>query len=331
VRGAAVYVPTAGGAFALERAGDVDGDGVTDLVFQGVAGTSGQGYIRIAFIDSAGPGVAAQAFIPDGDGAWRLFDLADLDGDGGADLVLTGTDGSAAEGVLRFVLMNGRAAGPSAFYELRGDQLVAVADFDGDGREDLAVVTSFGPAALHPILAHPGLVFSWAGWGYPLTGLEIVGVGRNALTRVGYGPSLIAMRRTLPCAGCFEVFLYGWDMRPESRHWSLLYQSLIHGEAPVELLGLADVDGNTVADALLRFADESWVERSGEIVPIRSWPPFTLVSAGDIDGDGRWDLIYEGETGGPADGWLRIDRSDANGSPAERSWLPTGGGVWQLF
>jgi len=334
VPGAAAFLPTAGGAFALAAAGDVDGDGVSDLVFQGVAGTPAQGTLRIDFIDPLGPSVASRTFLADGNGAWRLFDLADLDGDGRMDLVFVGADGTPAERVLRLVVMNGNAAGAFGFFELRQEELLAVGDANGDGRGDLVLAdNSFGNFLDAPHFAEPGgTMFApvVGSIGLAHANLDVAGIGRTALIQNPMGPLLVGLTRPISDTQ-LELLLFGWDMSGPHPQWAQVHQRVLTGTPPFEMLGFANVNGDTISDAMVRYVGGSWVERPGAVTPIQSGPPFVLTSAGDVDDDGRWDLIYEGEGGGAAEGVLRIDRSGPTGFPAERGWIPTGGGVWKLF
>jgi hypothetical protein len=339
VPGAAAFLPTAGGAFALAGAGDVDGDGVTDLVFQGVVGTPAQGTLRIDFIDPVGPSVASRTFVADGNGAWRLFDLADLDGDGRMDLVFVGTHGTAAEGWVRLLVMNGAVPAASGHFSVAGlgTTLVGVADANGDGRDDLITETPTlsgdgfyvsahltYPSGTSAINFGGALVVSSPEW-------SLAGIGRASLNRDGVGPIVVAVTRTISDTE-FELQLFGRNLVwSQFTNWPLLHQRVLTGTPPFEMLGFANVNGDSISDAMVRHVGGSLVERPGAVTPIQSGPPFALTSAGDVDDDGRWDLIYEGEGGGAAEGVLRIDRSGPTGFPAERGWIPTGGGAWQLF
>lgn len=125
-------------------AGDVNGDGVPDL-----AASSGEG----------GEGVAV--LLGDGSGGFRpatgspypathgfsAIEVADLDGDGRADLAVTGWDAGEVA-ILYGRDLDGDDGRPPAVRRVEvgeGPWSVSAADFDADGRDDLAVaVTSEG-------------------------------------------------------------------------------------------------------------------------------------------------------------------------------------------
>jgi hypothetical protein len=347
--GATAFVPTAGGAYELVGAGDVDGDGVTDLVLQGVIGSPAQGIVCVDFIDPVSLTVASQAFLGDGDGAWRLFDLADLDGDGRMDFVFVGAAGTPAENVIRLLVTDAGVPTANGYVEMRTvGELGGFTDLDGDGRDDLVTQSPSpkGGTSLRFYRTDPGGVsvtlsllsdngfltaqFSNPGW-------SLVGIGRDAFFSPYYtnGPGLVAMVREIYLSngsGRFEMILTGEYHDPRRVGWFQAYDRILDGPPPFAFLGFANVNGDTIADELTLFADGSLVERPvNTITPITSGPPFELVTAGDVDADGRWDLIYAGIPGSAVDGVVRIDHSGPTGFPDGHGWVSAGGGAWQLF
>jgi hypothetical protein len=114
-------------------AGDVDGDGRTDVVWQNVA----DGRVSVWILD----GLALQAGHVVGQVAdlqWRIRAVGDMDGDGRADLIWQ-HEGNGALAVWR---MNGTAApvgtllGPGQVADLNWT-IAGTADFDGNGSRDL--------------------------------------------------------------------------------------------------------------------------------------------------------------------------------------------------
>ncbi|MGV9452904.1 FG-GAP repeat domain-containing protein [Streptomyces sp. NPDC003635] len=134
-------------------AGDVDGDGITDLVTRSVGGRDEQGeYVfRLHYVRGGGDGLAAPVTLEDAQGRFvdpldSSLELGDLNGDGRADLVL---------GRNSLTVFNGTADGPGTAAAPRvidqdtpgvpGTQetvdslgrALAIGDVDGDGFGDV--------------------------------------------------------------------------------------------------------------------------------------------------------------------------------------------------
>lgn len=135
----------------LAAIGDLDGDGIPDLVFQ----NTGSGQLQAWLLNgtgasinfSTGSGIKSSGYLYGGSLlGWRMAGIADVNGDGEADLVFqnTGTgqvyawflDGSAAS--INFSTGSG-IKGTGYLYggSLVGWQLAAIGDVNGDGIPDL--------------------------------------------------------------------------------------------------------------------------------------------------------------------------------------------------
>lgn len=335
--GAIAYPPTAGGALALVGSGDVDGDGVTDLVFQGAADSPAAGTIRIDILDPVLLIAAEHHFLSDGGGAWRVFDVTDLDGDGREDLVLVGAEGTAAAGAIRLVVLDGGPAGATSFLETRlVGSLAGLADLDDDGRSDLVtqVALSTGGFELRAYFTGPDGISVTPGPTRILSnpGWKVGALGRDVLEQFAVGPGAVALLRSNPGDTLHEMLVFAvHHYATLPRGWRQVHVRYVTGAPPVETLGLAKVNDDGWSDVLMRFDDGCWVERSLLTLPIRCGPAFRLASAGDVDGDGRADLLHEGVAGTAAFGMLRIDRSGPTGFAEASGWIPTGGGVWELL
>ncbi len=135
-----VTVPVPNSA-EYSAAADLNGDGKADLVVSGVA-PAGAPALAVYLGDGAGGLALAPKQPPPAHGANDLL-LRDMDGDGGLDIVSSGFGGE-----IDVFHGNGDAtfAAPAVSTTPPGAQRDATADFNGDGRLDVAQTNIFGPA-----------------------------------------------------------------------------------------------------------------------------------------------------------------------------------------
>jgi len=122
-------------------AGDFKGDGNLDLVVTGFSGGrgavvvllgQGDGTFKRGAVLNAGPGPQAVA-------------VADFNGDGKPDLVVVGDEYQSFNGYMAILLGNGDGTfQPASFFSLGGEgpQQITVADFNGDGKPDVATANA---------------------------------------------------------------------------------------------------------------------------------------------------------------------------------------------
>jgi hypothetical protein len=124
---------------------DVNGDGFPDLV---LADLSQQGSVIILLQDAANPGTFSAPMVLPTQLSTASAQVADLNGDGLADIVATGYDLNGNHGQVLVFFQN--AAQPGTFLAAVSfpagpqPQSVKIADMNGDGLPDL-VVADFGP------------------------------------------------------------------------------------------------------------------------------------------------------------------------------------------
>ena len=134
-------VPVDRGPFAISS-GDFNGDGIADLVVTAADANS----IALLIGQAAGRFATPLGFALDNIQSPRGIAVADVNGDGNADLLVTGYDSNAMT-VLLGDGRNGFTRGATWFGPFIQPQGVAVADFNRDGRADV-VVAGDGAAGL---------------------------------------------------------------------------------------------------------------------------------------------------------------------------------------
>jgi len=208
--------------------------------------------------------------------AWAALDT---DGDGRLERVTTRGDA---------VLLVPGAGPPRQLARVRGPRVLRTLDVDGDGRLDLFVGCDAGESRL---LLNRGARFERLA-GFAPTGrvtdasvADLDGDGRLDLYVVRHGQQNLA-------------FLGGdGTLRPSRR-----------GLAADAGLGLAacagDLDGDGDVDLFVANeleASRLWINQGdGRFVARRSFPPATACALGDVDNDGRLDLLTGGRRGDEA-------------------------------
>ena len=267
-------------------------------------------------------------------GQWRSgFDLADMNGDGRVDLVhgprrKTGQWPVVllGDGEGRFVRWEAASYPPLAY----GYGDVAAADFDGDGHQDLALAAHLG--GLTALRGDGRGNFTPAGAGLPLRGPDDPGFSSRAIAATDWDgdgrPDLVAIadaprRLTAPMAPAagMQVHLFRggrWERAP--------------GPAPADdpifgdAVALGDIDGDGRPEALaasrlvgftklLRVRDghHGWASRP--VDGLRPEARVTAVALGDLDGDGRGELVlgYLAAEGGVWRAGIDVLRSTGGG------------------
>jgi len=164
--------------------GDLNGDGLPDIVAADYDMNGNNGQVTVFIQDAANPGTFLAALTFPAGAQPQAVRIADVDGDGRADLVIAnrgpGTDGTGMAGVsvlLQDSAHPGSFLAPVTYSTPRGAIDVAVADLNGDGKPDLAVA-SLGPAptgAVSVLLQSStspgtfGTASSYPGFGQPLS------------------------------------------------------------------------------------------------------------------------------------------------------------------
>jgi hypothetical protein len=237
----------------VPRTGDVNGDGRADIVTftRGAAAD-----VYVALSDGNGFGASAK---------WHDFfavdteypELGDVNGDGRADLV-TFTRGAAGD--VYVALSTGTGFGPGVKWQDNfgyGGERPAVGDFDGDGRDDVAVFTGGGQGDVYVSLSN-GVAFvqeAWLWHGNFAIGAELAGTGDVN----GDGRDDVVTFTRGDTADVFVSLSDGGRFVQNAWRWHDFFA------AGAEMPGLGDVngDGRTDAIAFTRgAAADVWVATS---------------------------------------------------------------------
>jgi hypothetical protein len=177
---APVLMPT-GATTASVAVADLNGDGAADIVATGYDSSGNNGVVLVFDqLPAQRRTFMSPVSFPAGAGP-QSVKVADMNGDGRPDLVVAnfgpGTDGAGIPGVSILLQDPGGSFLAPASYQTAGGSLdVAVGDFNGDGKPDVAVAgLAPAPSASISVLlqdaAHPGTLLAattYPGFGQPL-------------------------------------------------------------------------------------------------------------------------------------------------------------------
>ena len=311
--------------------GDVDGDGRSDLIFVG-QGWSGAGLnIRVKRSNANGNWTSWSQVLGDGAAVHQYPTLvSDVDGDGRSDLIFVGQGWSGAGLNIRVKRSNGNGNWTS-WSQVLGDgpavhqYKTLVGDVDGDGRSDLIFVgQGWSGAGLNIRVYRSNGNGTWTGWAqvlgdgpgvhqYPTLVSDVDGDGRSDLIFVGQGWSGAGLNIRVYRSNGNGTWM-GWSQVLGDGSGVHQYPTLI-----------GDVDGDCKAD--LMFLGQDW-NGAGLNVRVKgsngsgTWSAFEQVLrdgpgvhqyrtlVGDVDGDGRSDLIFVGQNWDGSGLNIRVKRSE---------------------
>ncbi len=298
----------AGGSPFQVQAGDLNGDGIPDLVVTERFGTTvsvllGQGDGTFGPVNSVDMGAA-----PAG------LQLADFNGDGHLDLVVSNRTGETV--TVRLGQGNGSFGSSQSFNVGQAPQGLVAADFNGDGELDLAV-TNVAADSVSLLLGQGDGTFAAAvsfdvGQNpVALTAGDLTGNGLPDLVVSNFSSNDVSIL-TNPGGGVFA---------PESR--------LTAGQNPFGV-ALADLDSDGSLDLLVANELDSTLQRfqgqgDGSFVLEQTLPTADkpdIVVVADLFGNGQPDLAVTTEDGNG----VEIFPAQPGGQYGPSTLLPTGRG-----
>lgn len=307
------------GLNGLRGVGDVDGDGIDDVsVDPGLTDPSGSEVVATLVSGAlllGGGDLAAGAWhvLSSGDGFPLLGSgtaLGDWDGDGASDLVVGAmrSSGDLAGFPFEVAVVDGAALGPSTLVadhalaawtvavppgDPEPSEVFALGDVDGDGLADAAVNVAksgvlrilFGGSASGDLAAAPSLARAGAYTLVPVPIGDPDGDGRVDLAVLSYGYSGTGQVAIVPGAAVSRVGAVDIDA-------FALFTST--GSMDPRTAAACDVDGDGLLDLLVPRVARWWsgadLTGDGQEVPELTYR-YSPRCAGDMDGDGRQDLL----------------------------------------
>ncbi len=296
--------------------GDVDGDGASDVVWNGYGAT------RIDLMDGVTP--KSRVFLGDGGGYFDVRFVADLDGDGRAELIEdTYTD-------IRITKLNASATMIDSQQYIGGGgdafKLAAIGDLDGNGLGDLV----------------------WSGVKVGITRIDMNPLGDSERFFIAGERGLVAGVGDLDGDGNDDLVVNeARRIRISLMDGGTVLQTgfLDNGRGEFPALELADLNGDARLDLVCalpyapnwQLTDGYYRPHAGPYLPrlrldlmngvasvesaLFATPAsgqFRFARAVDISGDGKADLLFDGPT------TLRFDRMNGTSSTGS-FYVPSGG------
>lgn len=299
--------PAIAGVAAPERClagSDFNGDGKADLFFEGEGAAAG--FVRTVMMDGVTEGDSG--FFSTGGGAWAFGAASDTNDDGRTDLLGVGEVGTGGEGYFRIELVDslGTAVDDTGYLET------------GGGAWELFDLIGCTTISKDP---HPSVQDLNAD-GYA----DTVSIGAVGTAAEGY------WRLQITNASGVASDTAGY-LENGGGAWVLEDSADFNGDGHGDLLG--EGAALTAAEGLVRVSiidpvgDGTTVSATGYLE--MGGGVWSFTDTGDLNGDGRDDILQTGGVGTAAEGSVRAQLMDSDGTAPELTgYFENGGGAWVL-
>lgn len=294
--------------------GDIDGDGAVDAAVVDVDGTRGV-WVLLQDLDNRGRFLAARE-VATGFQPYAIA-IADLNGDAAPDLAVADESSGAA----RLMLLHQDPAQRGTFRPAvslavpgRSTTAVTTGDLDGDGRADLALAIALEPAGYTPrSVIGVSLQKADGTMGTVATLTQQTGLLVERMMIADYDADgmndVFAYFRTSDAAR-YDPQLLVWLQGPTRGSFAVPASTSMRGLNGTMDAAIADLDGDDRPDAAVagyvpagaqpqpRGLLHRFAQSGGGMFAIVSTTEMSFdvsrVAAGDVDGDGRNDLVVLG-------------------------------------
>jgi hypothetical protein len=264
---------------------DLSGDGEGDLLWSDSADGSVQGWLMNGLTATQTAGL-----LPGG-GGYSVAQVADLDGDGKADLLIRNADGS----VIGW-LMNGLSVTAATTFVGPGSgwSVVKTADLDGDGKADLIWQHTDGTVQawlMNGLSVTSTATFVGAGSGWSVSQVaDLDGDGKDDLIWQHTDGTVQAWLMNGLTAASIASYV------PAGTGWSVVLTGDFNGDGKTDLFW-QHTDGSS----------QAWLMNGLTVAQVASFTPagtgWTPMLAGDLNGDGNADIFWQ-HTSGASQTWL---------------------------
>ncbi len=263
---------------------DFDFDGRSDVILQ----DSGTGVASVLLMNGVTVGTNTPLGVPGvGD---TITQTGDLDGDGKADVVVRGADGS-----IQLWLMNGTTVAQQTTLLPAGSgwSVTQTGDFNGDGKMDLVLTRS------------DGLVYVLL-----MNGFSVVGGGLVLPPGSGWSVSHVADFNGDGKSDLLLKHTDGWIYVMLMNGGAMADGGLLIGSGGWSATATGDFDGDGKADILVTNTDGTVVmlqmngsSAASYVGYMAAGGPWSIARVADLNGDGKADIIWQ-HTDGTHYAWI---------------------------